>query len=145
MHNTSLGTDGQVAAPRPRPSSAHESLSAQLFDIDVERAPDRPVVAHVIGPIDLLTAPALRLCVEDNVIDDNGLVLDFTQVDFLAASGLTVLTDTEARATRERLTWALVANTRPVIRPLDLLGLREHLPTYDSVPRAVAAVSTGSR
>lgn len=142
MHNTTVGTGGQLATPRPRRPGDEESLSAQLFDIDLERQADRPVVAHVIGPVDLLTAPALRLCVEDNVIDDNGLVLDFSRVDFLAASGLTVLTDTGERAIRDRLSWALVANTRPVIRPLDLLDLREQLPTYDSVPRAVAAVSS---
>ena len=142
MHNTSLWTGGEVRTPRPRGPGDHETLSVQVFDIDVERVPDQPVVAHVFGPVDLLTAPALRLCVEDNAIDDNGLVLDFSRVNFLAASGLTVLTDTEDRAGRENLTWALVANSRPVIRPLDLLGLREYLPTYDSVPNAVTAVSS---
>jgi anti-sigma B factor antagonist len=126
-------------------SWADDAQPTQLFDIDVERPPDHPVVAHVFGPVDLLTAPALRMCVDDNVVDDNGLVLDLSGVDFLAASGLTVLTDTERRASQERLAWALVANTRQVIRPLDLLGLRERLPTYDTVPRAVAAVATGTR
>ncbi|OLF06230.1 hypothetical protein BLA60_32730 [Actinophytocola xinjiangensis] len=109
--------------------------------MDVERRPGQPVVVHVVGPVDLLTAPALRLCLEDNLDDDRGLVLDLGRVDFLAASGLTVLTDTETRARREHLVWALVANTRPVIRPLDLLGLRQRLPTYHSVPGALRAVA----
>lgn len=131
MHSTALWADG----------GAGQSVSTPMFDIDVERKPARPVVAHVVGPVDLLTAPALRVCVNDNVVDDNGLVLDLSRVDFLAASGLTVLADTGDRADREHLAWALVANTRPVIRPLDLVGLREQLPTYESVPRAVAAVA----
>lgn len=129
-----------MAAPLQRASGDAES-HLPTFEIKLDREPDRPVVAHVIGPIDLLTAPALRLCVDDNIAGDNGLVLDFSQVDFLAASGLTVLCDTEYKAGREHLAWALVASTRPVIRPLDLMGLRAQLPTYDTVSRAVAAVS----
>jgi anti-sigma B factor antagonist len=142
VYNTSLWTGGKVNTPRPRGPGDQESLSAQFFDIDVTRQPDQPVIAHVIGSIDLLTAPALRLCVEDNVIDDHGMVLDLSEVDFLAASGLTVLTDTEERASREHLAWALVVNTRPVLRPLDLLGLRGQLPTFSSVRTAVAAVAS---
>lgn len=141
MHDTSMWS-GHDLARRPRGPGDLQSLSVQAFEIDVERRPDRPVVAHVIGPVDLLTTPALRMCVDDNVIDDRGLVLDFSRVDFLAASGLTVLTDTEERANREHFAWALVANSRPVLRPLDLLGLREYLPTYDSLPRAVSAVAS---
>lgn len=142
MHNTSLWASGEAVANRPRSPGDQQVPAPRLFDIDVERRPDLPVVAHVFGPVDLLTAPALRMCVEDNVVDDTGLVLDFSQVDFLAASGLSVLTDTEERANRENLAWALVANSRAVVRPLDLLGLRDRLPTYDSVPRAIVAVAT---
>jgi anti-sigma B factor antagonist len=132
MHDTSIWAGHDGLAHRPRGRTDLQSLSVQTFEIDVERKPDRPVVAHVIGPVDLLTAPAVRMCVDDNVDDDRGLVLDFSRVDFLAASGLTVLTDTEERANREHLAWALVANSRPVIRP------------HDSLPRAVSAVATVS-
>ncbi|MCT2584260.1 STAS domain-containing protein [Actinophytocola sp. S1-96] len=115
----------------------------------VERQPEQPVIAHVTGSIDLLTAPALRVCVEDCIhgsrADGNGMVLDLSRVGFLAAAGVTVLADTEHRAGRENLAWAVVANTRPVIRPLDLLGLRDQLPTYDSVPVAVDAVCALAR
>ncbi|HWM02778.1 MAG TPA: STAS domain-containing protein [Actinophytocola sp.] len=116
------------------------SLPTEIFDIDVVRGPDRPTVAHVIGAIDLLTAPALRLCLDDHLDVDGGLVLDLSRVDFLAASGLTVLTDTDRRAARDNLAWAIVANTRPVLRPLEVLGLVDRLPTFDSVPSALAAV-----
>lgn len=116
------------------------SLADRSFDIAVERPANYPVVAHVVGPVDLLTAPALRMCVEDYVESADGLVLDFSNVDFLAASGLTVLTDTDRRATRDHHAWALVASTRPVLRPLEVLGLVDDLPTYETVPDAVAAV-----
>lgn len=111
------------------------------FDIDIERHRDHTLVAHVFGAIDLLTAPELQVCLDDHVDAVRGLVLDLSRVDFLAASGLTVLTDTDRRAAVDNFAWALVANTRPVLRPLDVLGLREQLPTYDSVPGAVAAVT----
>lgn len=110
------------------------------FVIDVERRTNHPVVAHVIGAIDLLTTPALQMCVEDNADAEGGLVLDLSRVDFLAASGLTVLTDTDRRAMRDNRVWAMVANSRPVLRPLEVLGLVDLLPTYDTVPDAVAAV-----
>ncbi|GAB3432736.1 STAS domain-containing protein [Actinophytocola sediminis] len=138
MFDTSIWVGGDSRTPRRRD---HRPLRAQFFEIDVRRRPDHPVVAHVIGPVDLLTAPELRLCVEDNVGDRRGLVLDLSRVNFLAASGLSVLTDTEERANRERLAWALVVNSRPVIRPLDLLGLRQRLPTYHSVLAAISAVA----
>lgn len=111
-----------------------------MFDIGLERRREHPVVAHVFGAIDLLTAPQLRRCVEVNVDNGDGLVLDLSGVDFLAAAGLTVLADTDRRVLRDNLAWALVANTRPVLRPLEVLGLRDTLPTYDTVPDAVAAV-----
>lgn len=140
MHNTYRWTSGHLVAPLLRGPGAAESLPSEIIDIDVERGPDRPTVAHIVGAIDLLTAPALRRCVDDNLTADTGLVLDLSGVDFLAASGLTVLTDTDARAARDNVAWGLVANTRPVLRPLEVLGLRDTLPTYDSVPHAVAAV-----
>jgi anti-anti-sigma factor len=97
-------------------------------------------VAHVFGSIDLLTAQALRMCVDDHVDARCGLVLDLSQVDFLAASGLSVLTDTDDRASRDNIAWAMVANNRAVLRPLEVLGLRYALPTYATVPEAIAAV-----
>jgi anti-sigma B factor antagonist len=111
-----------------------------MFDIDVEHRADQPVVARVYGSIDLLTAQALRICVDDHVDTTDGLVLDLSRVDFLAASGLTVLTDTDRRAARDNLAWAVVANSRPVLRPLEVLRLVHSLPIHDTVPDAVAAV-----
>ena len=81
------------------------------------------------------------MCIDAHAGTDGGFVLDFSRVDFLAAAGLAVLTDTDFRARRDDLAWALVvANNRPVLRPLEVLGLVDVLPTYDTVPDAVAAV-----
>src|ERR1700742_2604900 len=110
VHNTPWRVGSDFAAPLPRGPGADTESPDEFFDIDVERRADRPVVAHVFGSVDLLTAPALRMCVDDHADADGGLVLDFSRVEFLAASGLTVLTDTDARATRDNLAWALVAN-----------------------------------
>lgn len=140
MHNTPWWVGSNLAAPLPRGPGADTESPDEFFDIDVERRADRPVVAHVFGCVDLLTAPALRMCVDDHADADGGLVLDFSRVEFLAASGLTVLTDTDARATRDNLAWALVANTRPVLRPLEVLRLVNTLPIHETVPDAVAAV-----
>ncbi|MGH3761540.1 STAS domain-containing protein [Actinophytocola sp.] len=143
MHDEPLWKGSDLAGPQPRepgdPGTPTESRAHEIFDIDVERA-RRPVVAHVFGAVDLLTAPALRMCLEDHVDADGGLVLDLTSVDFLAAAALTVLADTDRRAARDHLAWAVVASTRPVLRPLEVVGLRDALPTYDTVPDAVAAV-----
>lgn len=144
MHNVPLWTSSDFAAPLPRGPGDGESPVGPTFDIEVEHRAGHPVVAHVFGSIDLLTTPALRMCADDHVGSENGLVLNFSRVDFLAASGLTVLNDIENRAGRDKLAWALVANTRPVLRPLEVLGLVDQLPTYESVLDAVAAVRAAS-
>ena len=140
MHNIPLWASSDFVAPLPRAPGDGESPAGPIFDIDVEQRADQPVIARVFGSVDLLTAPALRTCVNDHVGSPAGLVLDMTGVNFLAASGLTVLADTDRRARQDNLAWGLVASTRPVLRPLEVLGLDEALPTYESVPDAVAAV-----
>jgi len=140
VHDIPLWTSSDFAAPLPRGPGADGSVMDSVFDIDVEWRADHPIVAHVFGAIDLLTVPALRRCVDGNLDAEHGLVVDLSQVDFLAAAGLTVLTDAERRAVRDNRAWAVVASTRPVLRPLEVLGLVERLPTYETVPDAVAAV-----
>jgi anti-anti-sigma factor len=135
-----LWTSSDFAAPLPRAPGDSESLQGRVFDIGMERQPAQPVIARVFGAVDLLTAAELRQCVEENVDNGDGLVLDLSRVDFLAAAGLTVLADADRRVLRDNLAWAVVANTRPVLRPLEVLGLRDILPTFDTVPDAVAAV-----
>ena len=139
MHNTPSWVSSDFAAPLPRGPGDNESPDP-LFDIDVEHRADQPVVARVYGSIDLLTAQELRLCVDDHLGGDDGLVLDLSRVDFLAASGLTVLTDTDERVGRDNRAWALVANTRPVLRPLEVLRLTDRLPIHETVPDAIAAI-----
>jgi anti-sigma B factor antagonist len=139
VHKTPWWVSSDIAAPLPRGPGDDESPD-DMFDIDVEHRADQPVVAHVFGSIDLLTAQALRICVDDHVGTNDGLVLDLSRVEFLAASGLTVLADTDRRATRDNLVWAVVANSRPVLRPLEVLRLVHSLPIHDTVPDAVAAV-----
>jgi anti-anti-sigma factor len=138
VHSAPWWVSSNIAAPLPRGRGDDESPDTP-FDIDVEHRADQPVVARVFGSIDLLTSQALRICVDDHVGND-GLVLDLSRVDFIAAAGLTVLTDTDRRAARDNLAWALVANSRPVLRPIEVLRLVGTLPIHDTVPGAVAAV-----
>jgi anti-anti-sigma factor len=140
VHNIPLWASSDFAAPLPRGPGDGESPTGPSFDIDVEQWTDQPVIARVFGSVDLLTAPVLQTCLNDHVGSATGLVLDLSGVNFLAASGLTVLADTDRRARQDNLAWGLVASTRPVLRPLEVLGLDETLPTYESVPDAVAAV-----
>jgi anti-sigma B factor antagonist len=139
VHEIPLWASSDFAAPMPR-GPREDIPTDPIFDIDVERLVDQPVVAHVFGAVDLLTARELRMCVDDNLDAERGLVVDLTCVGFLAAAGLTVLADAGERASRDNRAWAVVASSRPVLRPLEVLGLDQRLPTYDTVPNAVAAV-----
>lgn len=139
MHDIPRWTSSDFAASLPRGPGDRESLT-ETFDIDVEQRTGQPLVAHVFGAIDLLTATALRMCVDDYIDAPEGLVIDLTGVDFLAAAGLTVLADADSRARTDSRAWAIVADSRPVLRPLEVLGLVDKLPTYDSVSAAVAAI-----
>jgi anti-sigma B factor antagonist len=85
-------------------------------------SPDTAVLA-VRGEIDTLTAPAFTAATEE-LLTASGeiLVMDLTEVRFLASSGLAVLITAAHRAEDRGIRLRLVVTSRAVRRPLEITG-----------------------
>ena len=114
----------------------------QLVGIRVEHATGAAVV-HVAGELDLVTTPALRDAIADALSSPPPLVvLDLTDVDFLASAGLSELIAAGERA-QGRTTLRIVAANRSTLRPLSMTGLDSMLAVFPTVDEALAAPVAG--
>jgi anti-sigma B factor antagonist len=98
-------------------------LSPDFLDATLTRPyPDTAVLA-VRGEIDTLTAPAFTAAAEE-LLTTSGeiLVMDLTEVRFLASSGLAVLISAAHRAEDRGIRLRLVMTSRAVRRPLEITG-----------------------
>ena len=86
-----------------------------------ERPAAGQAVVAIEGEIDTLTAGALARALDDLVADASAvLVVDLTDVTFLASSGLAVLIRAAHEAGERRL--RVVSAARAVRRPLEITG-----------------------
>jgi anti-sigma B factor antagonist len=110
-------------------------------DVELHRLTDDVLLVHVAGALDLALAPQLQRTVEHAARSrPRLLVVDLTEVEFLASIGMAVL----LRAHRQRpagTTVRVVVADPVVLRPLQLTRLVDEL---DIVPTTAAALS-GSR
>jgi anti-sigma B factor antagonist len=108
-------------SPFPTPQH-HPSLS-----VDTETVHDTIEVIHARGAVDLLTGPDLERCIEA-ALDKapSAIVVDMTDVDFLASFGMSILL-----RTNERLVGGaplvVVADGPATSRPMEILGLTDVL------------------
>lgn len=101
------------------------------------------LVLTVSGEVDGLTVTRLRHTVAEAFADLDGrvLVLDLVKVAFLGSPGLRMLFDSAAEAVHHRGLESLrvvVDNSRPVIRPIQIVGLDSVLALYEDVAAALA-------
>ena len=99
----------------------------------------------VAGEIDLVTVDRLRAAVAAGFAelrDGEILVIDLTEVTFLASQGLQVLVEvTQAAQQRREPLRLVVDHTRPMIRPIEMTGLDEVLALLYTVEDALHAPS----
>jgi anti-sigma B factor antagonist len=115
----------------------------QLMNVQSTEGEDA-VVLTVSGEIDGLTAPRLRraLATAFGSLDGRLLVVDLTTVQFLGSPGLRALRDSAEEAMHQRGFQTLrivVDETRPVIRPIEIVGLDQMLALYHTVEHALAS------
>jgi anti-sigma B factor antagonist len=98
------------------------------------------LVLHVAGEIDLRTVERLRECLYGHLSGGayRGIVLDCTEVTFLAGCGIGLLVEIVDRARCARMEIRLVARTRAVLRALEVTGADELVPRAATVADAVA-------
>ncbi len=106
---------------------------------------DRARVGEVVvltcrGEVDAATVAQLRSAVLDGLRDAAGapVVIDLTEVTFLASTALSALVDAQRAAAGlgEQLR-VVVDHARPVLRPIQLTGLDQVLTLYHFVDNAV--------
>jgi anti-sigma B factor antagonist len=103
---------------------------------------DETVLLVVDGAVDGLTAPRLRAAISDafDRLDGRVLVLDLSEVTFLGSPGLRALFDSATEAVQHggyRPLRVVVDHTRPVIRPIEIVGLDNVLALYHDVDEAL--------
>ncbi len=104
---------------------------------------DDAVIITVRGEVDGLTTPRLRTAIAEAFgrLDGRPLVVDLAEVTFLGSPGLRTLRDSAEEAMNHEGFVPLrivVDEARPVIRPIEIVGLDHILALYHSVDHALA-------
>ncbi len=101
---------------------------------------DRVLVLSVSGDIDALTAPQLTEAILTALADQpDAMVVDLSDVDFLASAGMSVLVLAHEQVTRT-VGFAVVADGPSTSRILKLVQLDQVFPIVSSLPEAIEAV-----
>jgi anti-anti-sigma factor len=107
-----------------------------------ERWVDRTAVVAVSGVVDMLTSPELETAI-NTALDQKpaGVVIDFTDVEFLASAGMGVLVAAHDKAGSE-VSISVVADGPATSRPLKLVGIADIVAMYPNLDEALAARDT---
>ena len=122
-----------------------EDLRPPVEQLMTVRAEDRDdvLILTVEGDVDGLTAPRLTSAVADafRALSGRPLILDLTKVKFLGSTGLRALRDSAQAVHHQGLQplRVVVDEARPVIRPIEIVGLDQILALYHTVQDAIAA------
>lgn len=107
-----------------------------------ERWVDRTAVVAVAGVVDMLTSPELESAIDTALQQKPGaVVIDFTDVEFLASAGMGVLVAAHDKAGSE-VAISVVADGPATSRPLKLVGIADIVKLYPSLDEALAANDT---
>ena len=118
------------AMPRPTPAAGE-------LGVTLEQSGSGDALLMIAGEIDTLTADALERGCEQLLATRSGvLVIDLSNVTFLASSGLAVLIRAAHQAGERRL--RLVTPTRTVRRPLEITGSDQLFDLYNDRGAAMA-------
>ncbi|AFM17636.1 anti-anti-sigma factor [Mycolicibacterium chubuense NBB4] len=107
-----------------------------------ERWVDKVAVVGVSGVVDMLTSPQLETAI-DKALDQQPtrVVIDFTDVEFLASAGMGVLVAAHDKAGSD-VVISVVADGPATSRPLKLVGIADIVGLYPSLDEALAARDT---
>jgi anti-sigma B factor antagonist len=102
-------------------------------------------VLKVGGDVDLATVSALETAIEEALgSGPTGLVIDLTEVGFLASAGLQALVATH-NSVGESGHFAVVANSAATSRPIQLTGLDQIFQLYPTLDEALSAIQANAK
>lgn len=98
-------------------------------------------VLSVHGDVDLASAPALTESIDAVLAESppDGLIVDLTDVPFLASMGMTVLIEANRRV-GDDTAFAVVADGPSTERPLKMMGLENSFTIYTDLDAAITAL-----
>ena len=100
----------------------------------------RAVVVSVAGVLDMLTSPQLDSAITASLAKNpSTLIVDLSDVDFLASAGMGVLVAAHDRA-GDTVGFGVVADGPATSRPLKLVGLADVIGLYPTLDDARAAL-----
>ena len=107
--------------------------------IRVEREGGAAIIA-VNGEFDLAGEPEFSAALQEGLADEAPLIVDLEHCSFIDSTGIKLLVRSYRLAGDRG--FALAASGPQVHRVLDLIGIPEHLPTFDTRPDAIGALSS---
>jgi anti-sigma B factor antagonist len=100
---------------------------------------DRVVVLSVCDAVDMLSAAQLTEAIRHALGKaPAGLIVDLTEVEFLASVGMSVLVAAQQEANAISARFGIVAEGAATSRPIKLLGLDAILALYPTLDEALA-------
>jgi anti-sigma B factor antagonist len=107
------------------------------FDIR-EQWIGRVVVLSVCDAVDLLSAPRFTKAIGDALAKArDGVIVDLTEVDFLASIGMSILVEAGTHASAIPTRFGVVAEGAATSRPIKVLGLDAIVPLYATLDDAL--------
>jgi anti-sigma B factor antagonist len=140
LHPAKTAKEKSWALNEQRESSTDDVTASSGSTCDVtEHWVGEVAIVAVSGVIDAVTAPqfdeALRAAAANK---PEGLVVDLTEVEFLASAGMGVLVAAHDEADGTR--FSVVADGPATSRPLKLVGIADIVPLYATLDDALAAL-----
>jgi anti-sigma B factor antagonist len=111
----------------------------RAFDVGQSRVAGA-VVLSVQGDVDALTAPRLAEAILDALPEQSAVIVDLSDVEFLASAGMTALITAHERIA-PGARFVVVADGPGTSRPLKLMGLDSLLAIYPTLDEAISACS----
>lgn len=101
----------------------------------------RAVVVSVSGVVDMLTSPQLEEGITASLAKGPAaLIVDLTEVEFLASAGMGVLVAAHDKATPD-VAFGVVADGPVTSRPLKLVGIADIVGLYPTRDEALASLT----
>lgn len=111
-----------------------EMVTTGDFDVRVETTPSGAVVLHVLGELDLATAPRLEAAIADAVASPR-VVVDLSSCTFLDSAGVRVLTSAGREPAPRRV--AVISADPGILRVLEITGMDTLLDIYPTLDAAL--------
>jgi anti-sigma B factor antagonist len=108
----------------------------QDFEVSVQRRAGTAIV-HVVGELDLATAPTLTSALRDLERPCERVVLDVSGLEFIDSTGLRLAVEEYQRAMADGFDFVIAGAEENVLRVLRIAGLDVTLPLAPDVASAI--------